>query len=62
MSVDKKYCYMQLKDAFFHSVEVAALEREEKEINNNAPAPHTPCFENSIWFRYFHLQIQLLCV
>ena len=43
MSVDKKYCYMQLKDAFFHSVEVAALEREEKEINNNAPAPLRAC-------------------
>ena len=34
---------MQLKDAFFHSVEVAELEREEKEINNNAPAPLRAC-------------------
>lgn len=30
MSVDKKYYYMRLKDTFFHSVEVAALESEEK--------------------------------
>ena len=30
MSVDKKYYYMRLKEGFFHSPEVAALESEEK--------------------------------
>ena len=30
MSVDKKYYYMRLKEGFFHSVEVAALEGMEK--------------------------------